>query len=56
MKQYETCKHSEKNIGEFIVYVRPTCPNLVRIQGTLCSSKMRCEYCTEWEPEEGENA
>lgn len=47
--KYETCRHSTGNVGELIVYVNPSCPNLSKIKGTLCSSKIRCEKCDKWE-------
>lgn len=47
--KYETCRHSTGNVGELIVYVNPSCPNLSKIKGTLCSSKIRYEKCDKWE-------
>ena len=49
MPKYKTCKHSTGRAGELIVYVRPTCPRLAMIKGTLCSSKIRCMECRSWE-------
>lgn len=48
-EKYKTCKHSTGNVGELIVYVKPSCPNSSRIRGTLCSSKMRCRKCDRWD-------
>ena len=47
-EKYKTCQHSTGNVGELIVYVRPGCPRLSIINGTLCSSKMRCKECKSW--------
>lgn len=51
MKKYETCKHSTGNVGELIVYVKPSCPKYTKIRGSLVSSKIRCNECKKWEAE-----
>lgn len=40
--KHETCRHSTGNVGELIVYVKPSCPNYTKIRGSLVSSKIRC--------------
>lgn len=47
--KYETCIHSTGNIGELIVYVKPSCPKYTKIRGNLVSSKIRCRECVSWE-------
>ena len=47
-EKYETCIHSTGNIGQLIVYVKPSCPQLSNIKGTLCASKIRCRKCKSW--------
>lgn len=48
-EKYITCKHSTGNVGELIVYVKPSCPNYTKIRGVLASSKIRCRECDKWE-------
>ena len=38
-EKYETCRHAE-TVGDIAVYVKPTCPRLLMIKGTLRSSKI----------------
>lgn len=49
LPKYKTCKHSTGRVGEPIVYAHPTCPRYMKINGTLCSDKIRCRECRNWE-------
>lgn len=51
-EKHKTCQHSTGNVGELIVYVHPGCPRLSIINGTMCSSKIRCEECKNWKEKE----
>ena len=48
-EKYTTCRHSTGNVGELVVYVKPSCPNYTKIRGSLVSSKIRCSDCKKWE-------
>lgn len=52
--KYKTCRHSTGRVGELIVYVHPSCPALLIINGTLCSSKLQCDNCKCYEPRKEE--
>lgn len=54
--KYETCRHSTGNVGELVVYVKPSCPNYTKIRGSLVSSKLRCRDCEKWEEKDGRSA
>lgn len=48
VEKCKTCVHSTGNVGELIVYVKPSCPRLSVIRGTLCTSKIKCRGCKNW--------
>ena len=43
-KNYTTCRHI-KRIGNYAVYVKPTCKQATMIRGQLVVSKTRCQEC-----------
>ena len=43
-KNYTTCRHI-KRIGNYAVYVNPTCKQATMIRGQLVVSKTRCQKC-----------
>lgn len=49
--KFVTCRHVEE-IGQYAVYVKPTCPHLSMIRGVLVVSKERCRSCARWEAKE----
>ena len=48
-KRGHSCKHSNGNVGELIVYVDPSCPMMSMIKGSFVSSVLRCAECEHWE-------
>lgn len=52
--KYITCRHSTGDAREFIVYIKQSCPNYIRVNDIKCSSKMNCNDCEEWEGKDEE--
>ena len=50
--RFETCMHM-KSIGEYAVFVEPTCRQASMIKGILLTPKHLCASCPFWEPKEG---
>lgn len=48
---YRTCAHVE-SLGDFAVYVKPSCPRASMVMGRLVSSKKRCVECRVWRARE----
>lgn len=46
-EKFQTCAHAD-GVGEFAVYVKPSCPRSNMIRGRLVSSKPRCRECNMW--------
>ena len=46
-EKYETCTHSE-SVGQYAVFVKPSCPRASMVKGRMVSSKDRCRGCESW--------
>ena len=54
-EKHKTCRHADKDKNKnsvLIAYVCTSCPNRMRVGGSLASSRILCRDCGYWEPRE----